>query len=77
MKKFIEEVLNNHDIMEFLIICSNNNSDPLGFKKVIYNNTRKKVKNINKLNYEVKVDINIDREGLIFNSVGDTFEKNN
>lgn len=65
------------DISDFIDICKNNETDPLALRKTIYNQTRKKQKSIKNVNYKIKTDIKIDREGLLYNSMGDEFEKNN
>ena len=72
--KEVEKEINQQ--MDSLINkCLENGTDPFGFKKVIYNKTRHKPKKINNLTYTIKTDINVDRDGLIFNSVGDAYEK--
>lgn len=53
-----------------------NNSDILGFRKIFYNKTRNKLDDIKNIKYDLDIIIKIDREGTIFNSVGDKNEKN-
>lgn len=78
VKKLLKILSNNlkEDISKLLDISLSNNSDILGFKKLYYNKERIKINNINDLNYEIKVNCNLDREGLLFNSLGDIYEKN-
>lgn len=52
----------------------NNNLDILGFKKIIYNQTRNKINNINNLEYEINTNIQIEREELTFNKIGEQNE---
>ena len=79
----IKEIINiinnkiNDNCNEFIRLLEDNNSDVLGFKKVIYNKTKKKINNISKINYDIDVDVSLDRKGLIFESIGDVHEKNN
>ena len=62
---------------EFVRLIKENDADVLGFKKVIYNKTKKKIESIKDLNYDIDVNVTLDRKGLIFESIGDVHEKNN
>ena len=53
-----------------------NDSDILKFKKAYFNKKRKEINSISNLKYNTKVKVNLDREGLIFDSIGDIYEKN-
>jgi hypothetical protein len=82
-KKELNKIINktkdtiNNRINDFIKICLTWNVDPIGINKSYYNETKKELKNLNKLNYIIKSDILIDREGLIYNSIGDEFAKRN
>ena len=39
------------------------------------NKTRNKIDSISNLEYVINIDIRLDREGLIFNSIGDEYEE--
>ena len=65
------------DCDEFVRLIKEKDADVLGFKKVIYNKTKKKIESIKYLNYDIDVNVTLDRKGLIFESIGDVHEKNN
>ena len=65
------------DCDEFVRLIKEKDADVLGFKKVIYNKTKKKIESIKDLNYDIDVNVTLDRKGLIFESIGDVHEKNN
>ena len=65
------------DCDEFVRLIKEKDADVLGFKKVIYNKTKKKIESIRDLNYDIDVNVTLDRKGLIFESIGDVHEKNN
>lgn len=52
-----------------------NNSDILGFKKVYYNKKRSKLESLSDIDYQVKVNVSLNRKGLIFYSLGGEYEK--
>lgn len=64
------------DCDEFVRLIKEKDADVLGFKKVIYNKTKKKIESIKDLNYDIDVNVTLDRKGLIFESIGDVHEKN-
>lgn len=64
------------DCDEFVRLIKKKDADVLGFKKVIYNKTKKKIESIKDLNYDIDVNVTLDRKGLIFESIGDVHEKN-
>ena len=66
IKKDTESLINN---------LQNNESDILAFKKLYYNTERTKINTIKNLNYKINLKIDLNREGLLFNSIGDTYEK--
>ena len=51
-----------------------NNIDVFGFKKVIYNKQKNDIESINNLDYEININIKIEREELIFNALGENNE---
>lgn len=51
-------------------------SDVLKFKKAYLNKSRTRIDSINNLDYKIVINLNLDREGLIFDSMGDIYEKN-
>jgi len=55
--------------------CKTYDSDILAFKKLYYNNERKKIDSIRNMDYKINVNVKLDREGLIFNSLGDEYER--
>ncbi len=63
------------DIDTLIINTQNNESDILAFKKYYFNNQRTKINSIKNLNYQINLKIDLNREGLLFNSIGDTYEK--
>lgn len=63
------------DIDTLIINTQNNESDILAFKKYYYNTKRTKINSIKNLNYQINLKIDLNREGLLFNSIGDTYEK--
>ena len=64
------------DISNLFDKCLTNNSDILNIKKSYYNQNRLKLDNINNLKYQINTKIILDREGVIFNSIGDVYENN-
>lgn len=52
-------------------------SDTLGIKKKYYNETRKELKNLKNIEYEINLKVSLDRKGLMFYSFGEEYEKNN
>ena len=52
-------------------------SDTLGIKKKYYNETRKKLKNLKNIEYEINIKVGLDRKGLMFYSFGEEYEKDN
>lgn len=56
---------------ELLDTLINNNIDPIGLKKIIYNKTRTKITNINNINYTINTNIKIEREELTFKQIGE------
>lgn len=56
---------------ELLDTLINNNIDPIGLKKIIYNKTRTKITNINNIKYTINTNIKIEREELTFNQIGE------
>lgn len=83
-------LLNEEDLQEILFILNNTiktnitnliytlkiyNSDILNLKKYYYNEKRTKITTIKNLNYQTNIDLNLNREGLIFNSIGEMYEK--
>lgn len=62
---------------KFVKLIKEKDSDILGFKKIIYNKTKKKKESIKNLDYVIDVNVTLDRKGLIFESIGDVHEKNN
>ena len=66
----------NYNLSEFIDICKENNSELINFKKTYYNKERKKIDSIKNMNYEININIKLDREGLMFNSMGDVYEQN-
>lgn len=64
-------------ICNYLDLSIKNNSDTLGLKKKYYNSTRKKINNLNNIKYEIDIVIEVERQGLIFNSMGDEYGKHN
>ena len=62
----------NERYLKFFSILNGNNSDPLGFKKNIYNKTKVKTKDIKNIKYKLITRVKADREGLIFNSMGES-----
>ena len=61
----------NNDISSLINKCIIYNSDIFKFKKYYYNSKREKINSINNINYEINLDILLDREGMMFNSIGD------
>ena len=64
------------DCDEFVRLIKEKDADVLGFKKVIYNKTKKKIESIKDLNYDIDVNVTLDRKGLIVESRGEVHEKN-
>lgn len=64
------------EINTFLNKTISLDSDLLKFKKAYLNKTRKEIKSIHNMNYQININLNLDREGLIFDSIGDVYEKN-
>ena len=79
VKKIISLVKDKikEDTKEFITILIDNNADVLGFKKKYYNAKRDKINDIKDINYEVNVQVKLDRKGLIFGPIGEEHEKNN
>ena len=73
--KVLEKKIKN-DIDNLIIILKDNESDILVFKKAYYNQNRSKINTIKNLDYQINLDLSLNREGLIFNSIGDIYEKN-
>lgn len=77
----LNEVLNllnlkiKKDFESLIMHLQKDESDILAFKKAYYNSERTKINTIKNLDYQINEDINLNREGLIFNSIGDTYEK--
>ena len=76
----LEEVLKllkskiKKDIETLIIDCRNNESDVLALKKSYYNTERKKINSIKNLAYQINLNLELNREGLLFNSIGDIYE---
>ena len=66
----------NKDISNLINILKINDSDILSFKKYYFNKERTKINTIKNLNYNINLDLKLNREGLIFNSIGESNEKN-
>ena len=81
-KKIAKKVLTildnkiKEEINMFLNKTISLDSDILKFRKAYLNKTRKEINSISNIDYEINININLDREGLIFNSLGDVYEKN-
>ena len=63
------------EISDFIKLLLSLDSDILGFKKVYLNNKRTTIKSIKDLEYLINLDLKLDREGLIFEAIGDVYEK--
>ncbi len=78
----LKEILNilenkiKKDINDLISILKTSESDILAFKKMYYNQNRTKITSIKNLKYNINLDLSLNREGLIFNSIGDLYEKN-
>lgn len=77
-EEVLEELKANiaSEIKLFVDECIKQNSDVLHFKKTYYNQVRSKLENIKDIKYELEVNVKLDRSGLIFDSLGDVYEKN-
>lgn len=64
-----EKVTN--DTKEFINILTTNNIDVIGFKKLVFNETKQKINNINNLNYNLNINITLEREELTFYNLGE------
>lgn len=60
-----------NDTNELINILITNNIDILGFKKIIYNETKQTITTINNLNYNLNINLTLDREELTFNNLGE------
>lgn len=65
------------DINNYINLCKKYNSDSLGFRKKIFNKIRKKFDDISDIKYKINVNVKLERSGMIFNSMGDFYEKYN
>lgn len=80
-KKIVQKITDiakekiTNETKTFIDTLTLNNSDILGLKKIYYNKNRTKLKNINNINYEIKVKVTLNRKGLIFYSLGGVYEK--
>ena len=79
IEKELTNILNNKiklEIDNLINKCLQSNSDILGFKKAYFNKQRTKLESIYSLKYTINIETKINREGLIFNSLGDIYENN-
>lgn len=60
-----------NDTKEFINILTTNNIDVIGFKKLVFNETKQKINNINNLNYNLNINITLEREELTFYNLGE------
>ena len=51
-----------------------NNIDVFGLKKIIYNKQKIDIESINNIDYEINIKVKVEREELIFNSLGENNE---
>lgn len=63
-------IIETNNLLTLLI---NNNLDILGFKKIIYNQTRNNIDNINNIKYNLNINIKVEREELTFNQIGEQY----
>lgn len=68
-----KEIKNN--ITNLVTILKSNDSDILGFKKQYFNSNRKRINSIKNMDYEINLNVKLDRKGLLFESVGDVYEE--
>ena len=76
INKIKKKVKNNikNKISKTLDKTIENNIDVFGFKKIIYNKQKNDIESINNLDYEININIKIEREELIFNALGENNE---
>ena len=76
INKLKKEIKNNlKDKINFTMSkLKENNIDILGIKKIIYNKEKVKIEKINDIDYKININIKIEREELIFNSLGENNE---
>lgn len=60
-----------NDTNELINTLITNNIDIIGFKKIIYNETKQTITTINNLNYNLNINLTLDREELTFNNLGE------
>ena len=64
-----------NEVSDFIKLLLSLDSDILGFKKIYFNNKRTTIQSIKDLDYLINLDLKLDREGLIFEAIGDVYEK--
>ena len=76
INKIKKKVKNNikNKISKTLDKTIENNIDVFGLKKIIYNKQKIDIESINKIDYEININIKIEREELIFNALGENNE---
>ncbi|MDO4341919.1 MAG: Ger(x)C family spore germination C-terminal domain-containing protein [bacterium] len=79
IKKILSLLENNikKEITTYIDLSISLESDTLGIKKKYYNETRKEIKSLKNIEYEIILKVNLDRKGLMFYSFGEEYEKDN